>query len=219
MTQAALTPSGPSRHHDGPRRLDRRRGAHVCLQNGRSGVRFSVAAPHATHVAVVGDFNAWNGASSRMRQTADGLWECFVPEVGPGALYKYRIRERGGAIVERSDPFARACEVPPGTASRGWDLSRYAWNDHRWMSDRARCQRLGAPLSIYEVHVGSWRRQGHGAPLSYRELAPRLRALIAEGPRGPDEAERARIQGAYDAGVGAAALDEVVAFSFRSPAS
>ena len=135
---------------------------------------FSVAAPHATHVAVVGDFNAWNGATSPMQRGDEGVWEHFIPGVAPGALYKFRLRGRDGAVVEKSDPFATAYERTPGTASLVWDLTQYRWSDDQWMTNRPGRHRLGAPLAIYEIHLGSWWRDEEGHPLSYRELAHRL---------------------------------------------
>ena len=174
LVQPALSPTHPFRDSARPLRLDRRRGAHLCVRDGTQGVAFSVAAPHATHVAVVGDFNVWNGAVAPMRRGDDGVWECFVPGVAPDALYKFRIRGRDGAVAEKNDPFATAHEQLPGTASRVWDLTQYRWSDDEWLTERADRQRLGATLAIYELHLGSWCRNEHGNTLSYRELAPRL---------------------------------------------
>ena len=114
-----------------------------------------------------------------MHRTDDGVWERFVPGVGPGALYKFRFCDRGGAVVEKSDPFATASEVTPGTASRVWNLARYQWNDDEWMSGRGARHRPGAPLAIYEVHLGSWCRDDHGGWLSYRQLADRLAEYVS----------------------------------------
>ena len=153
-------------------------GAHPGLAGGRHGTRFAVWAPNAAAVSVVGDFNGWHRDRDPLSARADGsgIWEGFVPEVGPGALYKYCIHSRyGGYTVEKSDPYAFRTETPPRTASVVWDL-HYDWHDAAWREQAARANALDAPWSIYEVHLGSWRRvpgQGNRS-LSYRELAHAL---------------------------------------------
>jgi 1,4-alpha-glucan branching enzyme len=155
-------------------------GAHaVRAADGRvSGTRFAVWAPNAAEVAVVGDFNDWDRRTSALAPRADssGIWEGLVAGVGPGALYKYHIASRhGGYATDKSDPYAFRTEVPPRTASVVWDLS-FEWHDEEWMRRRAAANALDAPWSIYEVHLGSWRRipEENNRFLSYRELAPQL---------------------------------------------
>jgi 1,4-alpha-glucan branching enzyme len=153
-------------------------GAHAAERGGVTGTRFALWAPDARQVSVVGDFNAWEPGTNRLRPVGTtGIWETFIPQVGPGAAYKYAILSRyNNYWVEKADPYGFFAEVRPGTASRVWDLSGYDWADEEWMEDRARVHALGAPLSIYEVHLGSWRRvPGEGNRwLSYREIAPLL---------------------------------------------
>jgi 1,4-alpha-glucan branching enzyme len=153
-------------------------GAHPDTLDGTAGTRFAVWAPRARAVSVIGDFNGWDPTASALgpRQPA-GIWEGFVPGVGPGASYKYSIAPAdGGPRLDKADPYAFAAEVPPGTASKVWDLSGYEWGDAEWLSHRAGRNRLDAPIAIYEVHLGSWMRvpeQGNRR-LSYREIAPKL---------------------------------------------
>ena len=157
-------------------------GAHVTRHRGSEGTHFAVWAPNARRVAVVGDFNGWDGAAHPMRLRAEaGVWEAFVPDAGHGALYKYEVRRRGGDAVQKADPHAFASEPRPRTASRVWDLSGYAWGDRGWMAERAARQAHDAPISVYEVHLGSWMRvPGSGGWLTYADLAPRLADYAAE---------------------------------------
>ena len=152
-------------------------GAHPACVDGVPGVWFAVVAPNAEHVSVVGDFNDWNPDAHRLCATGDsGVWQIFVPDAAPGSLYKYRIRPRHPhADLEKADPFAFAAERRPRTASQVWNLSAYTWGDAGWMRDRAGRHTPTAPISIYEVHLGSWRRgSGDGRWLTYRELAVEL---------------------------------------------
>ena len=156
-------------------------GAHQVCVDGVGGVRFAVVAPHAERVAVVGDFNGWNPEAHPMQATPEsGVWQVVVPGAESGQLYKYRIRsDHVDADVEKADPFAFAAEVPPRTASRIWDLSAYTWGDEAWMGDRGGRQTPAAPISIYEVHLGSWRRApGDDRWLTYRELAVELTEYV-----------------------------------------
>ena len=141
-----------------------------------TGVHFAVWAPNAQRVSVVGDFNHWDGRVHPMRRLMpSGIWELFVPELGNGTRYKYEVRTPEGHLLQKADPFARAAEAPPRTASLVWTEDGYAWNDHIWMSRRASAGGwLDRPMSIYEVHLGSWRRHDDGSCLSYRELADTL---------------------------------------------
>jgi 1,4-alpha-glucan branching enzyme len=142
---------------------------------GKQGTHFAVWAPNAAHVSVVGDFNGWNPVTHRLepRWDSSGIWEIFVPGVRPGALYKYHIVSHNqGYTVDKADPYAFFCEVPPRTASVVWDLA-YEWGDGEWMRRRKSANALDAPWAIYEMHLGSWRRvpEEHNRPLTYRELA------------------------------------------------
>ncbi len=159
-------------------RLYDKLGAHPVRVGGTDGTRFAVWAPNAESVSVVGAFNEWNRASHPLEPRPDGtgIWEGFIAGVGKGALYKYHIVSRvGGYQVEKSDPFGFATEVPPRTASRVWSLD-YEWGDADWMANRRAANALNAPISVYEVHLGSWRRvpEEGNRFLSYRELAPLL---------------------------------------------
>lgn len=133
-------------------------GAHVVTLGGASGTRFAVWAPNAAQVSVVGSFNDWNPASHPMRLRPEcGVWEVFVPGVAAGALYKYQIESGYGQIQPwKADPLARQAELPPATASVVADPAEFIWTDKEWMATRARRQDYDAPLSIYEVHLGSW---------------------------------------------------------------
>jgi 1,4-alpha-glucan branching enzyme len=160
-------------HPTGSGRADREKGTH-----------FGVWAPNAASVSVVGDFNGWNPASHILEARGDssGIWEGLVPGVSPGAVYKYHIVSRqDGYSVDKADPFAFYAELPPRTASVVWDLS-YEWGDDEWMKTRARANALDAPMSIYEVHLGSWRRvpEEHNRSLTYRELAHSLGDYVTE---------------------------------------
>jgi len=163
---------GQGTHH----RLWQVLGAHVRVVGGLAGTSFAVWAPNAQAVSVVGDFNAWDGRRDPMRVLGDsGIWEAFIPGVAAGELYKFEIRTREGALRLKADPLARETEGSPGTASRV-ALSTYAWQDHAWLTERAKGDITRQPVSIYEVHLGSWARvpEEQNRTLSYRELAPRL---------------------------------------------
>ncbi len=163
-------------------RLYRVLGAHPTVVDGTRGVRFAVWAPNAEHVAVIGDFNGWSKDANPLVARGDwsGIWQGFVPGVEPGAAYKYHIRSRyDGYCVDKADPFAFFAEAPPRTASRVWTLD-YEWGDAEWMARRKDANALRAPWSIYEVHLGSWRRTADGRSLSYREIAEPLADYVAE---------------------------------------
>ncbi len=155
-----------------------RMGAHIHNVDGITGVHFSVWAPNAERVSVIGDFNRWDGRCHPMTSRgATGLWELFIPDLPEGTLYKYEIRsQERGALLIKADPYAQAAELRPRTASIVRELSRYSWHDHTWMAARARWNPLSAPLSIYEVHLGSWMRIPEEGTrwLTYQELAQRL---------------------------------------------
>ncbi|GMG85618.1 1,4-alpha-glucan branching protein GlgB [Paralimibaculum aggregatum] len=152
-------------------------GAHPCEHEGARGVRFAVWAPNARRVSVVGDFNQWNGRAHVMRaRGASGIWEIFLPGLDEGTRYKYEIKAADGALLPlKADPVGFGSEHPPATASVVRDLSGRDWRDGDWMARRAEAHRIDAPISIYEVHLGSWRRAEEGRrPLSYWELAAEL---------------------------------------------
>ncbi len=153
-------------------------GAHVREVEGIRGVHFAVWAPNALRVSVVGDFNRWDGRVNPMRHCgSSGVWEIFLPELGEGELYKFEIISRSGARLEpKADPYGFYAEVRPKSSSVVFDIDRYAWQDAEWMSQRRDRPWLKAPISAYEVHLGSWRRKGDADQhwLSYRELAETL---------------------------------------------
>ncbi|NTV43195.1 MAG: 1,4-alpha-glucan branching protein GlgB, partial [Syntrophobacteraceae bacterium] len=167
-------------------RLYARFGSHLIEHEGIRGVCFVVWAPHAESVSVIGDFNRWDGRCHPMRPRGDsGLWELFIPGLAQGALYKYLVQSRHGSESAKADPYAFASELRPGTASIVWDLSRYRWNDAQWMMSRKQRQRLDSPITIYEVHLGSWKctpsREGTpGRWLTYRDLAEMLIPYVKE---------------------------------------
>jgi 1,4-alpha-glucan branching enzyme len=158
-------------------RLFDKLGAHPLTFRGQEGTLFAVWAPAAEQVNVIGDFNGWNKASHPLRaKGSSGIWEGFIPGLGEGASYKYHIASRyRGYGVDKADPFAFFSEVAPRTASVIWDLD-YRWGDQSWLASRAARHSLAAPINIYEMHLGSWRRQVEDGnrPLTYRELAPQL---------------------------------------------
>lgn len=157
-------------------------GAHLDHAEGRRGVRFAVVAPAAARVSVVGDFNGWDSYAHPMQSAGEsGVWHRFVPDVQPGMLYKYRVWSDDGVARDKADPFAFAAERRPRTASRVWDLTRYCWGDADWMITRAARHTSTAPISVYEVHLGSWRRtSGDGCWLTYTQLADELVRYVVE---------------------------------------
>lgn len=158
-------------------RLYEKFGSHTLTLNGIEGTYFAVWAPSAKQVSVIGDFNYWNGENHNLnvRWDSSGIWEGFIPHVGKGNLYKYKIySSQNDYISEKADPYARRCEHPPKTASIVWDDS-YKWKDTKWMKKRKKHNALDAPYSVYEVHLGSWKKQiEEDRFLSYFELADDL---------------------------------------------
>ncbi len=159
-------------------------GSHPMTVDGRPGACFALWAPNAERVSVVGDFNDWDAASHplRVREDGSGIWEGFIPGVGSGVLYKYHLISRHNHFeVNKGDPFASCWERPPKTSSVVWDL-KYDWGDQAWMTNRRRHNALAAPIAIYEVHLGSWRRvpEEGNRPLTYRELAHPLADYVKE---------------------------------------
>jgi len=164
-------------------RLCDKLGAHVRTVDGVAGASFAVWAPNAEAVFLIGDFNGWNKQEMPLRpQGSSGIWQGFLPGIGKGACYKYHIVSRHrGYRVDKADPFAIHAESPPKTGSVVWDLD-YDWNDGKWMAQRKERQHLRAPLAVYELHAGSWRREPeeNNRRLTYRELAPLLADHVRE---------------------------------------
>ena len=162
-------------------RMYEKLGAHLAAAGHDAGVSFAVWAPNASEVSVVGDFNDWKpGAHPLQARGSSGIWEGFIPGIGKGALYKFHIvSTHHGYTGDKADPFGVFHEKPPRTASVVWDLD-YTWADGEWMEQRARRQTVRAPISVYEMHLGSWMRlpEENGRPLSYRETAPRLAEYV-----------------------------------------
>lgn len=159
-------------------------GAQVMEVDGVPGVRFAVWAPNARRVSVVGEFNFWDGRHHMMRKhIPSGIWEIFIPHLPLGTLYKYEIKTRDGHLLpQKADPVGFAAERPPQTASKVVDTRDYVWSDENWMNSREQRSAIDSPISIYEVHLGSWRRdpQNPQEYLSYHELAEQLIPYILE---------------------------------------
>ncbi|MBN8642782.1 MAG: 1,4-alpha-glucan branching protein GlgB [Flavobacteriales bacterium] len=163
-------------------RLYEKLGAHLTEVKGVKGVYFAVWAPSAKKVSVVGDFNYWVEGQHDLfvRWDGSGIWEGFIPGIDKGTTYKYKIQSHNNSIItEKADPFALYCEKPPHTASVIWDLD-YKWKDAKWMETRADKNALDKPHSVYEVHLGSWRRNAEGKFLTYVELADQLVNYVKE---------------------------------------
>ncbi|MFE4105416.1 1,4-alpha-glucan branching enzyme [Almyronema epifaneia] len=180
-------------HH----RIYEKLGAHPTEIDGIAGVHFAVWAPNARNVSVLGDFNHWDGRKHQMRRVGNGIWELFIPEVKVGTSYKYEIKNPAGHIYEKSDPYGFQQEIRPKTASIVADLDSYQWNDSHWLEQRRHSDGLAQPVSVYEVHLGSWLNGSSADPsqrpdgslepvvtvadlkpgarfLTYRELADKL---------------------------------------------
>ena len=146
-------------------------GAQLTAAEGVDGVRFAVWAPNAELVSIIGDFNGWNRTFHPMRLREGGIWEIFIPGLAAGANYKYAVLSKFGNVQEKSDPYGFFAEVPPKTASVVWPLTNYTWSDDAWMESRGGRDWLREPVSIYEVHLGSWMRGPNNTFLTYREMA------------------------------------------------
>ncbi|MCI0512263.1 1,4-alpha-glucan branching protein GlgB [candidate division KSB1 bacterium] len=158
-------------------------GAHIQVRDGISGVQFSVWAPNARNVSVIGNFNDWNGSSHQMRILGgSGVWEIFMPGLGEGEAYKFEIKNQLGHIYEKADPYGFFSEMRPRTASVVTSLEHYQWHDTDWLTQRSQTDPLMQPISIYEVHLGSWRRnpEENNRFLTYRELADALVDYVTE---------------------------------------
>ena len=159
-------------------------GAHVVAVDGAEGVHFALWAPNASRVSVVGDFNSWDGRRHPMRlRHGAGVWEIFVPGLGQGCVYKFELVDRHGHLLPlKADPYGHFAEVPPKTASVVWDMQARDWTDGEWMKGQAARNDRHAPVSIYEVHLGSWKRvpEDGNRSLSYREMAQQLAEYVKE---------------------------------------
>ena len=164
---------GQGDHH----KIYEKLGAHPMEVNGVKGVYFAVWAPNARNVSVIGNFNVWHGGKHQMRVLgSSGVWELFVPDIGVGEVYKYEVKDQSGNIFEKSDPYGFQFEVRPASGSIVADLSKHQWADQQWLDRRGRTDPLAQPISIYEVHLGSWMRvvEDGNRFLTYRELAHEL---------------------------------------------
>jgi 1,4-alpha-glucan branching enzyme len=164
-------------------RIYNKLGSHIVEHEGVKGVYFAVWAPSARKLSVLGGFNQWKHTDHSMlnRNDDSGIWELFVPNIGEGELYKYNITSYNGRVLEKTDPYAYRWEIPPATASIVWNLD-YKWNDAQWLDKRAKNIGKSQPMTVYEVHLGSWRRNPleDYRSLTYRELAVELVAYIQE---------------------------------------
>ncbi|RPI04748.1 MAG: 1,4-alpha-glucan branching protein GlgB [Ignavibacteriae bacterium] len=166
-------------HH----RIYEKLGAHEFEASGIRGVQFAVWAPNAKSVSVVGDFNGWDRRRHAMRVLgASGVWEIFVPGLKEGEIYKFQVKTKSGTIIDKADPYGTEMEQRPKTASKINFLQRHQWNDGSWIQHRTGSDHLGEPISIYEVHLGSWARktEENNRWLTYREMAERLVAYVLE---------------------------------------
>ncbi|MEM1172196.1 MAG: 1,4-alpha-glucan branching enzyme [Cyanobacteria bacterium P01_H01_bin.35] len=199
LTDFDLQLFGEGNHH----RIYEKLGAHITEVNGVKGVYFAVWAPNARNVSILGDFNHWDGRKHQMRKGHTGVWELFIPDIGPGEHYKYEVKNWEGHIYEKSDPYGYQQEVRPKTASIVVDLDSYTWNDQEWMEKRRHTDPLTKPISVYECHLGSWIHAASAEPaklpngetervvqvselrpdarfLTYRELADRLVSYVKD---------------------------------------
>lgn len=150
-------------------------GAHVTTEDGIEGTRFSVWAPHAKSVSVVGEFNDWSSESHVMEKlNSEGIWSLFIPSIGQGELYKYAIQAKDDRVLLKADPYAFFSELRPHTASVVHTLGQYKWNDEKWMRAKKRKKVFEEPMAIYELHFGSWKLKEDGSFYSYREMAEEL---------------------------------------------
>jgi 1,4-alpha-glucan branching enzyme len=178
LTDFDLHLLGEGTHYRNYERL----GAHVRTHQGIAGVHFAVWAPNAQRVSVIGNFNHWDGRRHPMgNRGATGVWELFIPGLGQGEVYKYEVKSRHqGYLMQKSDPYGFAAELRPKTASIVWDVTRFCWHDEQWIASRPERQGLDQPIAVYEVHLGSWKRDvAHdNGFFNYRELADQLVAHL-----------------------------------------
>ncbi|MCG9884159.1 MAG: 1,4-alpha-glucan branching protein GlgB [Cyanobacteria bacterium] len=159
---------GEGNHH----RIYEKMGAHVVEQDGVRGVYFAVWAPNARNVSLLGDFNHWDGRKHQMRKLPSGTWDLFIPGLDYGERYKFEIKNQDGHIYEKSDPYGFQQEVRPKTASIVTDLNSYAWNDGEWLEQRRQGDPLTQPISVYELHMGSWLHEDIQLPCTHHDGSP-----------------------------------------------
>ncbi len=156
-------------------------GAHLTEEKNEKGARFTVWAPHARQVSVIGDFNGWNGTEHPMEKISDGgIWSIFIPSIHEGSLYKYQIISQDNQSIIKSDPYAFYTEVRPNTASVVYELDHFKWQDGTWMKKRNETPLYDRPLNIYEVHLGSWKRNPDGSEYTYEQLTKELIPYVKE---------------------------------------
>lgn len=157
-------------------------GAHPCVMDGEEGTYFAVWAPNAMRVSVVGDFNSWDGRAHQMRRLWDsGIFEIFIPQVAEGSIYKFEIKARGGLTFLKADPYGNAAQLRPDNASVVADLSRFKWEDEEFIKERKNFQGGNAPISVYEMYMGSFEEPEEGKPYAnYRDIAPKVAAYVKE---------------------------------------
>lgn len=163
------------------RRIYDKLGSHLRTIDGVDGASFAVWAPNAQRISVVGDFNQWDGRVHQMRTLGQsGVWEIFIPGVAEGVCYKYEVRDRNARIMLKTDPYGFFFETPPKNAAIVWDNRKFQWTDESWLAERRQRDALHSPLSIYEMHLGCWRKKSLGESLGYRELAEPLIQYLKE---------------------------------------
>lgn len=168
---------GEGTYYDAYKKL----GAHYLTIDGVTGVYFAVWAPHAKRVSVIGDFNNWDGRRHTMRCIEkNGIWEIFIPGLVSGDVYKYEIKTQKDEIIYKADPYASWSELRPHNASRVYDMNQYNWKDSKWLKKRKEIKYQEAPISVYEMHLGSWRTHEDGSFYSYREIADNLATYLAD---------------------------------------
>jgi 1,4-alpha-glucan branching enzyme len=183
LTDVDIHLFGEGNHH----RIYEKLGAHLTEIDGIKGVYFALWAPNARNVSVLGDFNSWDGRQNQMRKRHGGIWELFIPELGVGTSYKYEVKNNEGHIYEKSDPYGFYQEVRPKTASIVADIDSYQWHDQEWIEKRSNQDPLAQPISVYEIHLGSWLHasaqektpllHGESDPVPVSELNPHARFL------------------------------------------
>lgn len=152
-------------------------GAHLCEERGKKGVRFNVFAPHAQSIQVIGSFNDWSCQGYMMKRADEkGIWTLFIPGVKEGDMYKYRITQATGRVVDKMDPYAFYSELRPNTASIVVNLEYKKWSDEKWISQRDK--NFDKPLNIYEVHLGSWKKEEGQEWVNYKTIAKELIAYV-----------------------------------------
>ena len=155
-------------------------GAHLCQQDGQDGAVFRVWAPHAKAVSVVGDFNSWVPGSHPMTKVEEGIWELFIPGIKEYDIYKFCVTSPSDELLFKADPYAFHTETRPSNGSKVYDLDGYAWNDGAWLEQQEKQDVINSPVSIYEMHMGSWKMKDENTPYNYSEVADLLIPYIKD---------------------------------------